>query len=361
MSDFSKNNFDLIRLLAAGQVAFLHAIEHFGVAQTTALGKLINVFPGVPIFFITSGFLISASWQRSHSVSQYAVGRVLRIFPALWVCLFFSVFSSALVYSYDTSFADFFTWILAQSSMLQYYNPDFLRGYGVGVLNGSLWTIPIELQFYIALPLLFVFFNRIVNSNVLLVIAIAAFAFIAYAANHLLVDVGVPHTYLRLFGATLAPSFYFFLIGIFLNQNFVVMRRLVAGRFTVILAAYLLTILAASYAGVDYSGNDINPVLIPGLAVLLLSFAYTKPGQLNKLAMGVDLSYGLYIYHMVVINFLLHTALLSGWIGVAVALSVSLLLACFSWLVVEKPCLALKAKLIGRERPVRAVPAPAVT
>ena len=34
-------------------------------------------------------------------------------------------------------------------------HPDFLRGYGVGVLNGSLWTIPVELQFYALVPLIY--------------------------------------------------------------------------------------------------------------------------------------------------------------------------------------------------------------
>jgi peptidoglycan/LPS O-acetylase OafA/YrhL len=46
---------------------------------------------------------------------------------------------------------------LAQLSIVQFYNPDFLRGYGVGVLNGSLWTISVELQFYVMLPWVWTF------------------------------------------------------------------------------------------------------------------------------------------------------------------------------------------------------------
>lgn len=39
-------------------------------------------------------------------------------------------------------------------SFVQFYNPDWLRGFGTGVLNGSLWSIPVELQYYVLLPFL---------------------------------------------------------------------------------------------------------------------------------------------------------------------------------------------------------------
>ena len=51
--------------------------------------------------------------------------------------------------------SQFFLWFVAQSTFFQFFNPDFLRGFGVGVLNGSLWTIALELQFYILTPILF--------------------------------------------------------------------------------------------------------------------------------------------------------------------------------------------------------------
>jgi peptidoglycan/LPS O-acetylase OafA/YrhL len=46
-------------------------------------------------------------------------------------------------------------WAAAQLSFLQFYNPDFMRHYGTGVLNGSVWTICVELQFYVPIPLLY--------------------------------------------------------------------------------------------------------------------------------------------------------------------------------------------------------------
>ena len=53
------NNFDLIRLLAAMQVAVSHANGHL---ESELSIPLLSYFPGVPIFFLVSGFLICLSY-----------------------------------------------------------------------------------------------------------------------------------------------------------------------------------------------------------------------------------------------------------------------------------------------------------
>ena len=67
------NNFDLIRLFAAFQVVFWHGSVHFDI--TEALFGFLSVlyhFPGVPIFFTISGFLISHSLERNNfRLKQY--------------------------------------------------------------------------------------------------------------------------------------------------------------------------------------------------------------------------------------------------------------------------------------------------
>jgi len=56
--DFKTNNFDLVRLLAALQVILVHG---YGVEYLPWLNSAIAMFPGVPMFFVISGFLVSAS------------------------------------------------------------------------------------------------------------------------------------------------------------------------------------------------------------------------------------------------------------------------------------------------------------
>lgn len=52
----TNNNFDLIRLFTALQVAILHMDRHLNLNLSFA--NFLAYFPGVPIFFFISGYLI---------------------------------------------------------------------------------------------------------------------------------------------------------------------------------------------------------------------------------------------------------------------------------------------------------------
>lgn len=94
-----RNNFDIIRLLAALQVTIGHGLHILQIGGGDFL-SLCDLFPGVIIFFTISGFLITMSWERSKTVEKYARNRFLRLFPALFdalllhsFCCFFWVIS----------------------------------------------------------------------------------------------------------------------------------------------------------------------------------------------------------------------------------------------------------------------------
>ena len=42
-----------------------------------------SLFLGVPVFFSISGFLISKSYENNRVVREFALNRILRIYPAL--------------------------------------------------------------------------------------------------------------------------------------------------------------------------------------------------------------------------------------------------------------------------------------
>jgi peptidoglycan/LPS O-acetylase OafA/YrhL len=90
------NNFNLIRLIAALAVLVTHS---FAIATGNPeleplrgwLGMTIGDF-AVDAFFITSGFLVTASLARRQSGLEFVCARVLRIYPALLVMVALTVF-----------------------------------------------------------------------------------------------------------------------------------------------------------------------------------------------------------------------------------------------------------------------------
>lgn len=349
---FRVNNFDLIRLLAALQVAFEHAAQHLQVAAAPALREFVALFPGVPIFFFVSGFLISRSFERNPDLREYAQNRALRIYPALIVCTLVAVASVAFTgyfSSREFSAALFVAWIAGQVTIVQFFNPDFMRGFGTGVLNGSLWSVTVELQFYLLLPLIYALAGvdgrngRDPARGRRGLLALLSLALLAQLlSNQVGVDVRTTMAF-KLLNVSFIPWIFMFLLGVLAQRHFELLHARLAGRFLPWFLAYVAAAMVATRVlGLDI-GNAMNPLLSVLLAAAVLALAYTWPSLGHGLLRGNDISYGVYIYHVPVINLFIH----AGWVGlglhtVAAVVVISLALAAASWWGVERPCLRLK-------------------
>ena len=149
------NNFNLLRLIAAFQVMFVHANGYLANKSDLSwyVTKILN-FSGVTVFFLISGFLISMSYARNQDLRTYIKNRILRIYPGLYINILIGI---AVLYAFiDLNFDFvFFKWLLTQISFLQFYNLDASKAFGTGDINAPLWTISIELVFYAVLPTIF--------------------------------------------------------------------------------------------------------------------------------------------------------------------------------------------------------------
>ncbi len=337
------NNFDLIRLVAAAQVAVIHICEHLNI-HLGKFGDVLQLFPGVPIFFFVSGFLVSGSWERSRDLAKYTRNRALRIFPALWMCFAVSVLLAAMFVDIPWTDPQFATWVAAQVSIGQFYNPEFLRGFGVGTLNGSLWTIPVELQFYIVLPVFY-----------LLAAKMGRWLFYALTIGAISVHTvfvtqfaGSDATLVKLFGVSFLPWVGFFLFGVIAQQHWGHLSRFFVGKVLYWLAAYLASAAALSFVpGLIITGNSIGSQSAILLFGVVLSAAYTGPQLARRLLGGNDVSYGLYLYHMPIVNAVITMKLSSSMPVALVAVAAfvaSATLALLSWFLIEKPALSLKGK-----------------
>jgi len=158
-----RNNFDLIRLFAAAEVMLTHGVAHLKLPIPALLDQLLNAFPGVPIFFVVSGFLISGSYGRQKDIPSYAASRVLRVYPALWVNLAGITIMLAVAgnLALEPSTFRFWLWhVVAFALGSDYLASNIIGGIfkGDGVFgfypSGVLWTLPIELSFYVLAPVI---------------------------------------------------------------------------------------------------------------------------------------------------------------------------------------------------------------
>lgn len=343
---FRENSLDFIRLLAASQVAILHTAEFMFPGEADNLFfDLLRLFPGVPIFFFISGYLISKSYQSSATLSIYSQNRMLRIFPALIAVVFINivmVWSTGYLAESGVSFKDVALLFFAKISFLQFYNPDFMRAFGDGVLNGSLWTICVELQFYILTPILYLVFgkNRQLK-NITLIVLIIVFMLL----NRLLYSLADDYSdevWWKLFRVSFAPWFYMFLTGVLVQQNFAVISKYISRiPFLPLLLCYIFAAYWALEEGVRFN-NSISPLVYFSIILVVFRLAYFKPFFFNNLLKGNDVSYGVYIWHMVIVNQFLYYGINTEYWHALIVIVITVLLAIASWVIIERPSLKCK-------------------
>lgn len=331
-----KNNFDLIRLFAAIQVMFFHTVEHLNLE--IGFFKYFSSYRGVIIFFTISGYLIYLSYERNkNNLWQYIRNRVGRIFPALWVATIIS-FLILLISGY-LDLKNIFNikiWLywLGQLSIFQFWTPDILRGYGVGTPNGSLWTITVEIQFYIIIFFLFRILKNMKWINTLTISSIIL-NMIVYSmlSKELLI--------VKLFGVTLVPYFYNFMLGVYFARYRNRLQSFLENKFIYWFIIYNLYVYGLKVYPSYYInfGSLISNVL---LGIMILSFAFSFKNLSSFLLRGIDISYGIYLYHMLFLNYLIYKWQVNEKIDekkILYYIFMTIIMAFLSYRYVEEPAL----------------------
>jgi peptidoglycan/LPS O-acetylase OafA/YrhL len=334
------NNFNLIRLIAALMVLFSHS---FAVAAgrgdplTAILGMNMGAI-AVDIFFITSGFLVTGSLLSRKSTLEFVWARVLRIYPGLVVMVFLMVFVLGLVF---TSFPvssflenrETHTFVLKNTTLVAgvaYTLPGVFESVpDKGVVNGSLWTLPIEIGMYIILAIMWValsVFGKLrVKVLAFSVVFMAVSSLLLRFANHFYI-----HSESHLNTSRLLYMFFTGAAYFFLKEHITLSR----GVFWVAMTGLLISVLNVNVFYVVY-----NVVL----AYILFWIAYIPAGAIRSFNRLGDYSYGTYIYAFPIEQ---SVATLIPGVSVGVLALISLLLtllfAVLSWHFIEKRALALK-------------------
>ena len=157
-ADSKENNFHFLRFLAAALVIFSHSYPLSG-SKFEPFAWLVqyNTFGGlaVNIFFLISGFLITKSWLDNPNIFQFSMKRILRIMPAFIVAIFFSVFVVGPLVT-NLSFKEYIVHPFTKLYLMNvfmfpiHYNLPgvFVNNPYPNAVNGSLWSLPVELIMY---------------------------------------------------------------------------------------------------------------------------------------------------------------------------------------------------------------------
>ncbi len=344
------NNFDALRLGAALLVLFSHAFVLTGQADAEPVARLLGhtVDGGglaVSAFFAISGFLVTRSAARRRPL-EYVRARVLRIWPALAVAVLVQTVAIGPACT-DLPWRAYLlqpqTWGALVTASIVVLRPDlpgvFAGNPVAGAVNGSLWTLRVELACYL-LPLCLVLLRALRPRVVLALAAAALLAFtasaMARASPHGAHGLGDP----RLFAALACLWDFLFGAGLWLHRD-----RVPCGAWPAAVAA-ALTLLAG--------------LLPPGVILVHLAWPYlmlcaglSRPVGTRWMHRLGDVSYGVYLYAFPVQQAVVAwRGAASGPLAVAaMALPAVLVLALLSSRIVERPALRLKFRPGGMVLP----------
>lgn len=320
----SRNNcLNTVRLIAAVNVMYGHLVTHLGVTMPRWLNLLVSYFRGVPIFYVLSGFLIWQSVARAPSPGSFLKKRFWRIYPELWCGVAVGLVTILCLYDAPIQWPWLGLFALTQSTFLQFWTPDFLRGYGCGTPNGTLGTICVLVQFYLVAWWLYkALHGRKAWVWILLLVGAVCVSMASVLLKPLL-----PIVLYKLFLQTLIPCFWLFLLGMLAAEW---KDRLLPGLCKWWPALLILSALIYLY------GWDLNArygvLRSTSLCLGLLGFAHALP----KLNVKTDISYGIFIYHMIVANAMIALGFVKKPVYLLFAAVLSLALAWLSTKTVGK-------------------------
>lgn len=328
-SQRANNNFTLIRLVAALLVIYGHSYPIVGSGHPDLVLQLLQSrFSGavaVDIFFVISGFLICASWERN-SFSQFVVARALRIYPALIVCTILSVFVLGFFMSTDASYfasSDVWGYLKYNVTLLttKYYLPGVFETHPDKAVNGSIWSLPYEVRLYAYLALLGGL--SVLKSGryffACLIIGLAYF-FDLFSYVHFTVDKS---------WRNLGP---FFMAGAFCW----IYRK------SIVLSAPILMLMIIGCIAFNKTDKFIYFYFIT-LIYGTFYLAYIPQINWNP---KKDLSYGVYLYGWPIQQLVFHFVPgCSAELNAVVSMACALVMGYLSWTFVEAPALLLRKKI----------------
>lgn len=339
------NILNAIRLVLATLVIFRHAVVVLTGSQESSLA-VDQVFGQLPVdgFFALSGFLIAASWTADPRPRSFLLARVVRIYPAFWLCLLLTALVVGPVSSYlltgdlspGYSFAEAVRYVAGNASLVMFDNGIGGTPSGVpwpGDWNASLWTLKWEFACYLGVLVLGLT-GLLRRAPILAALLCTAWI--------LQLGASLGHAVVPGVAQDAARFFLMYMCGVLLY----VLAHRVPVRPALGVAAVVVTVLVACY--------------VPGYRLLcapLLAYGLVTVGVslvTPRLTLRHDISYGMYIYGFPIEQLLVHHTpfrQLDPWLFSILAIVLTVPLAAASWFLLERPLSRWARSRRGRPGP----------
>jgi peptidoglycan/LPS O-acetylase OafA/YrhL len=336
------NSYDLLRLILAFFVLISHAYWLKGIENpdiytiTNSQTYLAEI--GLIGFFALSGFLISKSFLRRKDIIQYSINRVLRIFPGFWVCLFLTAFFFAPIIFYLekgnlNNFPLFGNWSATNYLRLNYttvINQVNLKGVLDSVsrknLNGSIWTLHVELMCYL-LTVCLGYLGLLRRKKLLLIFILISFTLylsILFDFDYVeSLKYYIPFKKAKLFMAYLFGSLIVVFEKQILNQKFMI----ISGVFVILIL--------------------LLPPLFKMFFPLVFTVFFLSSFSLFQINLKYDISYGFYVYAWPIQQLILvfYSPEINLFSFICLTLLLLIPISVLSFLYIEKPIISQKNKV----------------
>jgi peptidoglycan/LPS O-acetylase OafA/YrhL len=343
MYTLKQNNFDLLRFWFAFIVFLVHSYALTDVSDLAVLGRYFSSDLAVRAFFIVSGFLIFMSYENSSNAKNYLVKRAKRIYPAYFFVIIISVLLGAFISTY--TLGDYFSvslleYIFANLLFLNFIQPNLpgvFEGNQIQAINGALWTLKIEVMFYLTVPLIVWAFNKFGRLH-MIIILYGCSVFYSMSMHILAAKMG-SEFYLQL-QRQLPGQFVYFISGAIGYYYFDRVSRH---------ATKLMLLSVVAFIFQQWLPWLIIQPLALGVIIVYAARVMPYLGNFGKYG---DFSYGIYIIHFPILQLLASYTLFdkNPWEMLFVASLIILMGAFLLWHIVEKNFLQKSSHYIDVEQ-----------
>ena len=324
------NCFDELRFILAIIVLVAHTSALATAEQLDWFTKYFDSDFAVKGFFAISGYLVTKSFLSSNSYFDYFEKRLRRVYPAyvlvITYCVLVGFLTTELSLLQFVTNSQLFQYLVSNLAFLNFIQPNTPGSIPlaeVQALNGSLWTIKVELMLYFTVPILVILQKKIGTYPTLFACFVFGIAWYLYFTQYFNFPIG--QTIAKQFPGQLP----FFAFGSLLG--YIRINKISTVLIVIISLTYILEVK-------DVINNPLREIInmfIYPLLVLLVAKSGLLSVGLGRIG---DLSYGIYLFHFPTIQLLEHIGLykLNPYIGFIASVVITILLAAFSWHAVEK-------------------------